>query len=521
MNVAGVIVDASDNVSLSYVNIGVLHKQLGAVSGENGAFSLGIPSQYMDDTLTFSLVGYEELNVPVKSIDPMQKIYALKMKPVRLKEIAVATKRLTEKKYGLYKYHPLLHFTDGSTNQNDIFEIAELMRLGATTKKVTSISLYINEAKSDSATFRINFYSYDGRRPGSRLVEKNITQRHEIKEGWLCFDTRPYSLYLAGDVIVAVEFIPSRGKNNAIAYEVKPGGRVKSFVRSSSNGIWQVPPHQYRMFVTALGTGDDAANALEEKDITPAFRTFSHFVNDSFSIFVRLPKGYDAHSDKTYPVIYLLDANLYFSYLNDSLDKVKGDQPILIGIGYKNFMDMDSLRNRDYTYPAAEAADSLPQSGGADKFYTFIGDELKPLVNRLYRTEMSNATLMGHSLGGYFTLYALYSDLSEGRRLFTNFVAASPSLDYQHEYLFKQFKAFKGKMDASERSVVITWGTLEDVDYDITSFTSVANDLIGELSQERYSAIKLTSFTYPGAAHMETAVPTFYYGLKYAYSFGK
>src|SRR4029079_19254087 len=43
----------------------------------------------------------------------------------------------------------------------------------------------------------------------------------------------------------------------------------------------------------------------------------SAMANQAYLISVALPFGYDEHLDKTYPVVYLLDANLYFGMVVD------------------------------------------------------------------------------------------------------------------------------------------------------------------------------------------------------------
>ena len=119
-----------------------------------------------------------------------------------------------------------MHFVDASIQQNDIFEIAQVIRLPRSFSKITSVNLYINERRKDSATFRINFYQFINGKPGKKLNGREFLFRKQIKEGWLNFDLKNESIYLKGDVAIAIEFIPS-GKGS-IKYEVKVGGTTKS-----------------------------------------------------------------------------------------------------------------------------------------------------------------------------------------------------------------------------------------------------------------------------------------------------
>jgi predicted alpha/beta superfamily hydrolase len=66
---------------------------------------------------------------------------------------------------------------------------------------------------------------------------------------------------------------------------------------------------------------------------------FSKNVQGTFSISICLPEGYDPKTKKNYPVVYLLDANLYFKILASTFESYSqiGILPevILVGVGYK------------------------------------------------------------------------------------------------------------------------------------------------------------------------------------------
>ena len=109
-HIEGVTMEEPGKVALPYVNIGIRHKNVGTVSSVTGAFSIDIPRQNADDTLTFSMVGYEEISILIADINAAQKEFVLKPANVRLSEFTVSAKRPTEKKYGLHKYRPILLF---------------------------------------------------------------------------------------------------------------------------------------------------------------------------------------------------------------------------------------------------------------------------------------------------------------------------------------------------------------------------------------------------------------------------
>ena len=266
----------------------------------------------------------------------------------------------------------------------------------------------------------------------------------------------------------------------------------------------------------------EQAIKLDQPAVT---RFYSKEIKDSFSIFIKLPNEYDPQKKEQYPVVYLLDANLYFDILAVTINKYAGvglaPNVILVGIGYKDFPTMDSLRNRDDTYPVAIPEYEMSVSGGADKFLSFIVKELIPHINQTYKTDTSKNVLMGHSLGGYFTTYALLRQLSENNNSFSTYIAASPSVHYNNYYLLNRLKEIAPQKNSSEKvKAYITFGGLEDSgnteDSSIIPLSEVSAQLSKLLAQKQAGCLDYKSDTYSNLSHMDTQIPTFIKGLRWA-----
>ncbi len=514
----GSVVDAASRAPLAYVHVGIKQQNTGTTSLADGSFAIRIAQANAGDTLTFSLVGYAPAEVPIRLLRAAEPVtIRLRQKTVQLSEVKITAEKRVEKKYGIKRRNRLLHFTDGmfQNGTHEGFEIAQLIRLGDAPARITSINLHLNAPRTDSASFRINFYGYDGEGPTGRIVEKSIIQKQPIREGWLSFDLTAHHVALQGSFVAAIEFLPETRKNlRPIYYEVKLGGSSRSFYRRSSLGTWNRPPHHYCLYVTAL-VDKGAPEETEDTETPPTFTLPSALVSDSFNLFVRLPKAYHKDPQQRYPVVYHLDANAYFdaiSHATTRLAKKKklGREPIVVGIGYGNAFMMDSLRVRDYTFPPAPASDGLPRSGGGDNFYRFIQRELVPYIDRVYRTDTTRRTLMGHSFGGYFTLYALLRGRNE-RALFTHYVAASPVLDYCDAYLTRQFErlSLPGEGNAPPR-LYLTAGERE-----------VAEDPYHHLDRfiallKKEGAIRLRTKIYQNLEHLGTAIPSLEEGVEFS-----
>jgi predicted alpha/beta superfamily hydrolase len=255
-------------------------------------------------------------------------------------------------------------------------------------------------------------------------------------------------------------------------------------------------------------------------------RLYSKSVNDTFSIFVNLPNEYNPQQKEKYPVVYLLDANLYFDIIATILNKYSevGLAPavILVGIGYKDFPTMDSLRNRDDTYPIATPEYEMNVSGGADNFLSFINNELIPYVDNKYKTDTSKRTLMGHSLGGYFTNYALLQNLLGKSNSLSCYISASPSLHYNHYYLLNQLREIPKNRRDKKLKVYFTYGGLEEPENTEHSNMRKLNDISEQLSQllseKQSGSIIYKSDIFSNLGHMDSQIPTFIKGLQWTLS---
>jgi len=107
---------------------------------------------------------------------------------------------------------------------------------------------------------------------------------------------------------------------------------------------------------------------------------------------------------------------------------------IIVGVN-----NTDRARDMTPTKPATAFGD-MPWRGGvggADKFLSFIADELLPTIDRNYRTRPYRV-LVGHSLGGLFAVYALINR----PEVFKGYVVISPSLWWDDQVLVKAAQPF-------------------------------------------------------------------------------
>lgn len=175
----------------------------------------------------------------------------------------------------------------------------------------------------------------------------------------------------------------------------------------------------------------------------------SHFTNTAYNIKVYIPDGQTPEAG--FPIHYVLDGLSYFGFVKDAvrlqqLNQMKtGVGPaIVVGICHQE-EEMRERRFIDYTAPAEElvmpkhAKGKIPSIyGGGEQFFSFIEQELIPLIEGKYPVNTKQRTLFGHSLGGYFALWCLFNHPEK----FEHIIAISPSIWWNGEELMEMGARF-------------------------------------------------------------------------------
>jgi uncharacterized protein len=241
--------------------------------------------------------------------------------------------------------------------------------------------------------------------------------------------------------------------------------------------------------------------------VQTSFDFYSRTIKDTFKIFTCLPKNYTKDRN-TYPAVYILDANVAFDMIPALMKLLSNGldckQAIYIGVGYKDFMVMDSLRGRDYSYPQK---DGIPGSGGGKLFTSFLRNELIPYIDSAYRTKPAENTLIGHSLGGYYVMYNMLSSAVEDKQMFKNFIAGSPFV-INDRYILDLEQKLSTQTDSLPAKLFMCSGTIGDVDSMLRVFTKI-------LKKRNYKGFEFKSVVINDFDHMDIMFPTWSKGLRY------
>lgn len=165
-----------------------------------------------------------------------------------------------------------------------------------------------------------------------------------------------------------------------------------------------------------------------------------------------------------YPVLYMLDGNAAMDTLTeqDLASVSRGNPPVLVAIGYDIPQRNDVVsRSYDYTPPVFEQGKAVAEpvvrgrvGGGAGIFLDFITNTIRPLVRSRANIDSNKAYLWGHSYGGLFTLYTLFSKPDA----FTGYVVGDPSAWWYDGVLMTYWQGFD-RNRAAGKQIAILVGT--------------------------------------------------------------
>lgn len=237
----------------------------------------------------------------------------------------------------------------------------------------------------------------------------------------------------------------------------------------------------------------------------------SSIIKDEFKISISLPKNY-SNGSKRYPVVYLLDSNIFFGLFTDTVRILQYGQEIpeliVVGIGYPEGKDHLYLRNRDF----GPTPYNLPEiAGGADNFLEFINKELKPYIKSLYPIDENDSTLAGDSMSGLFALYTLFHQPESFKR----YIIGSPSMYWDDSITFSYEESYYKTNLTLNASVFMSAGALEAI-YE-PAFAKMVDNVV-ELSkiliERNYLDFKLTKHIFENETHFSVIPAMFSRGLR-------
>lgn len=179
---------------------------------------------------------------------------------------------------------------------------------------------------------------------------------------------------------------------------------------------------------------------------------YSEILGELRKIWVYIPDiNQDNNVQVKVPVVYLLDGSFLFHSVTGMVKDLGFAEviPKMAVIAIEN-----TVRGRDLTPTNMDVSiwtgDSIPGTGGSDKFLDFIENELIPYVENKYCIS-DYRTFIGHSLGGLTVVYTLMNR----PHIFDNYIAIEPSLWWDNQYIVRVADTSFNKTNFSRKSLFV------------------------------------------------------------------
>jgi ferri-bacillibactin esterase len=155
---------------------------------------------------------------------------------------------------------------------------------------------------------------------------------------------------------------------------------------------------------------------------------------------------------------------------------------LLPGNVSKEFTDGLDLFQQSFGVPRPD----YMNPGGADAFLKFIDGELKPFIGAKYPVDVQDATLVGHSFGGVFALYVLFTSPTS----FGRYIVVSPTAGVNGDLLFR-LEAALGEISAR---LFMAVGGVQDN-------TQVTQRMDAQIRAHRRSRLEYSFQLFPDETH--------------------
>jgi len=229
----------------------------------------------------------------------------------------------------------------------------------------------------------------------------------------------------------------------------------------------------------------------------------SEILDQDRRIYVQVPTDYE-RTTHSYPLLLVLDGEWLFEPARAQVRFLSEHQamgfelPKMIVVGIEN-LDRDP----DYVPTPDPSEDQVfPTAGHADRFLSFLRDELLPWLETEYRVAPSRI-VVGWSFGG---LCALYSAIAMPE-LFDAYLCIGPAIWWDDELVVKQFG--EATFDQPKR-MVITLGADEAGGWVHDSTTK----LLEQLEEAPIDRLSVTHFEFEGVGHSLGISPALSQGLR-------
>jgi hypothetical protein len=243
----GMVLTNETRRGIGFVNVGIIGKNVGTVTDQLGNFSLVIDSRYDNDSLRFSLIGYEPRSYLVRAFrEDSVKVILLKTKMYNLDEVKVTYHRARSIRLGVPVVSDQLKsgFADNELGSELGIKVETNGRV-----RLEDINLNVATCTYDSVTYRLNIYQCLDEDEYVNILQKPIYvtfSNDKIKQA-ITLDLKKYSIIIEGPVLISLELYKDLGEGRLLFHTQFFTGTT--YHRKTSEGRWTAAPGLIGMYL--------------------------------------------------------------------------------------------------------------------------------------------------------------------------------------------------------------------------------------------------------------------------------
>lgn len=231
-----------------------------------------------------------------------------------------------------------------------------------------------------------------------------------------------------------------------------------------------------------------------------------------YALFIATPPGYDTQPGKRFPVVFVTDGYWDFHKLTAIHGPLVYDKYapefIVVGMGYAG-ENLNYGNLRRWELSPVPFGTPIDASGHAKDFLDTIEKVFIPLIDKEYRTDPKMRVLGGASLGGLFTLYAMFTKPD----LFNAYVAVTPAVALGDSWLLKYEEEFRKSGKTLSGRLYMTVGGNE-----ATSFAAPILRMNQRFAPGRYPQLAYQFRIIDGERHAGMQLESYNRGLRFVFA---
>ncbi|HAN17759.1 MAG TPA: hypothetical protein DCQ24_03700 [Bacteroidales bacterium] len=238
-NISGVVLNATNKQPVEFVNIGIVGKNVGTVTDLNGKFNFFAGSEFANDTILFSMIGYNPLLVKIADLNKNAgNEVLLEEKTYEIAEVIIKPKKIKQQTLGVTtKFKKIAAgFKDNLLG----YECGILINVKKTAF-IKKVNINISVCSYDTIFYRLNIYKVRGTMDFENILREPIyikMPKESVKDE-IQIDLQSRNIVVDGDFLITLEHIKDLG-NGYLHFCA--GLTEKTYYRKTSQGKWETVP---------------------------------------------------------------------------------------------------------------------------------------------------------------------------------------------------------------------------------------------------------------------------------------